>query len=270
MDNLIRESIFWLQYHTSAEALTIWLFVLCAFAILALLRFFGAFGLYVYNSLAIVIANIQVLRFAQYDYFAEPVALGTVLFTTTFFVNDVLSEHFGPEIAKKSVILGFFAQLLVSAWMVIALGHPLPNLAEASITIQEAQQNYSAMLQLFTPSLRILIASLVAYFISQWLDVALFNRMRVITKGKLLWLRQNFAMFMSGIIDTLLFSFLAWMLLSDTPVSWNELIFTYVISSQVMRFILNISFTPLMYMSYRCVPKSKIQLFDIKERTASI
>ncbi len=101
MDNLIRECIFWLQAHASAEAMTVWLFLLCTMAILALLRFYGVFGLYVYNALAIIFANVQVLRFTQYSSFAEPVALGTVLFTTTFFVNDVITEHFGAEYAKK-------------------------------------------------------------------------------------------------------------------------------------------------------------------------
>lgn len=254
MDSLIRESVYWLQQHASAEALTIWLFLLCAAAILALLRFYGAFGLYVYNAMAIIFANIQVLRFTQYNTFTEPVALGTVLFTTTFFVNDVLTEHYGPEYAKKSVTFGFWAQLLVTAWMILALGHPLPVQSDPNATLVDAHMNYEAMMQIFTPSMRILMASLISYICSQWLDITIFNKLRTITKGKFLWLRQNLAMFLSGTFDTFLFSFLAWMVLSETPISWRELIFTYVISSQIMRFILNISFTPLIYMSYRCVP----------------
>ncbi|HSX19733.1 MAG TPA: queuosine precursor transporter [Gammaproteobacteria bacterium] len=270
MDNLIRESIYWLQIHASAEALTIWTFALCAIAILALLRFYGAFGLYVYNALAIVLANIQVLRFTQYDTFTNPVALGTVLFTTTFFVNDVLTEHYGSDAAKRSVTLGFWAQVLVSACMILALGHPLPALIETSATLQEAQSNAIAMLQLFAPSLRILTASLIAYFSSQWLDIFIFSRLRNVTKGKFLWLRQNIAMFTSGIFDTFLFSFLAWMVFSDTPITWHELFFTYILSAQAMRFILNVAFTPLMYMSYRCVPKTNLRIYDIKARSVSV
>lgn len=259
MDTLIRDGIFWAQAHLSAENLTVWLFLLCAFAILALLRFYGAFGLYVYNAIAIVVANIQVLRFTEYDHFSEPVALGTVIFTTTYFVNDVLTEHYGAESAKKSITLSFWTQLLVCVWMLMALAHPLPDLNNASSTVIEAHSNYTAMLQIFTPTWRILVASLISFLLSQWLDIMIFNRLRIITKGKLLWFRQNMAMFISGIIDTFIFSLLAWMLLSEHPISWHELIFTYVLSSQILRFILNISFTPLMYMSYSCVPsKTKI------------
>lgn len=267
---MISERICWLQQHASAEMLTVWLFLLSAIAILALLKFYGVFGLYVYNTLAVVIANIQVLRFAQYATFSEPVALGTVVFTTTFFVNDLITEHYGVEYAKKSVMLGFWAQLLVTAWMILTLGHPLPELLNANATVVTAHNNYTAMLQIFTPSLRILIASLVSFICSQWLDILIFNRVRLLTSGRFLWLRQNIAMLLSGLFDTFLFSFLAWMCFSDNTTTWHDLIFTYILSSQILRFILNISFTPLMYMSYNCVSnKSKIRLYNSKERSAS-
>jgi uncharacterized integral membrane protein (TIGR00697 family) len=252
MDTFIREGIFWLQSHASAEALTFWSFLVCAGSILALLRFYGVFGLYVYNALAIIIANIQVLRFTQYDNFSAPVALGTVIFTTTYFVNDLITEHYGIEHAKKCISLSFWTQILVILWMLIALGHPLPASMDGE-TLINAHTNYTAMLQLFSPSLRILVASLIAYVCSQWLDILIFNRLRTLTNNKFVWFRQNVAMLMSGLFDTFIFSFLAWVLLSDAPISWHELFFTYVLSSQIIRFILNISFTPFMYMSYNCV-----------------
>jgi uncharacterized integral membrane protein (TIGR00697 family) len=257
VDSLILNNIYWLQQHLSAESLTVWLFISCALAILVLLRFYGLFGLYAYNCLAIIFANIQVLRFTTYNYFVEPVALGTVLFTTTFLVNDIITEHYGAAAAKKSVWLGFSMQLLVTLWMVLALGHPLPDLSGASSVVQEAHSNYEAMLQIFTPSVRILLASLIAYVCSQWLDIFIFSRMRKATNGKFLWLRQNTAMLVSGIADTFLFSVLAWMWFSSTPITWHELVFVYVINSQITRCIFNVCFTPLMYMSYGCVPKQR-------------
>jgi len=259
MDNFICESIYWLQQHTSSESLTIILFLVSAFIILALLKFYGAFGLYVYNALAITIANIQVLRFAHYESFSEPVALGTVLITSAFFVNDILSEHYGPEVAKKSVTLGFWAQLVVIVWMVLALGHPLIPLEGATEAVKEAHLNYEAMMQLFSPSLRILFASLVAYFISQWLDIIVFNRLRQATHNRFLWLRQNIAMLIAGVLDIVLFSILAWVILSEKPLSTTELWMTYILSAQITRIILNIASTPLMYLSYACVrSKTKI------------
>jgi queuosine precursor transporter len=251
LDNLIFEIINWLQIHLSAEMLTVWSFLFCALAILGLLRFYGVYGLYAYNVLAVVIANIQVLRFTEFQYFSEPVALGTVLFTTTFFVNDVITEHYGIQYAKKSIMLCFWGQLLVMLWMLIALGHPLPTTDSFDPVIATAHENYLAMLKLFAPSLRILIASLVAYLCSQLLDILIFNAIKYLTHGKYLWLRQNLAMLLSGFCDTFLFSVLAWKWFSTIPISYTELIFTYVLSAQIMRMLLNVSFTPLMYMSNR-------------------
>jgi uncharacterized integral membrane protein (TIGR00697 family) len=256
MDNFIRQSIYWLQHSVSAEILTIILFLVSAVMILSLLRFYGAFGLYVYNALALTIANIQVLRFTYYESFSEPVALGTVLITTTFFVNDILSEHYGPAVAKRCVTLGFWAQCIVIIWMVLALGHPLIPLENATNAVKEAHLNYEAMMQLFTPSLRILFASLIAYFVSQWLDIVVFNQLRKATKSRFLWLRQNSAMLIAGFLDIVLFSVLAWSLLNEQHISATELWVTYILSAQIIRMILNVAFTPLMYLSYTCVRHS--------------
>jgi len=262
MDNYIYNSAIWLQLHASAEGLTLLTFLFCSFAILALLRFYGAMGLYVYNALALVVANIQVLRFTVYENYDGPVALGTVLFTTTFFVNDLLSEHYGRETAAKCVNLGFWVQILMVIWMLLTLAHPVvPLTGNPEPSLLEAQLSYEAMMQLFTPSLRILTASLIAYWCSQWLDVLIFAKLRVATQGRYLWLRQNVSMIIAGFMDTALFSILAWRWFSETPVAWYELWMAYVVSAQVIRLLLNLAATPLMYLSYRCIsPSSSVKV----------
>ena len=73
----------------------------CFSSILVFLKLFGYVGLYVYSALAVIIGNIQVLKTVDFFYSPEPVALGTVLFASTFLCTDILSEHFGKEKAKK-------------------------------------------------------------------------------------------------------------------------------------------------------------------------
>lgn len=244
-----------MQTHASAELLSLMTFAVCAVAILMLLRYYGALGLYVYNVMAIVVANIQVLRLTTYSSFHEPVALGTVLFTTTYFVNDLLSDHYGPKVALKCVNLGFWVQILMMLWMILTLGHPLvfsedPNAVDSM---------HEAMMQLFTPSLRLFIASIAAYWLSQWLNVHIFAKVRAATAGRFLWLRQNTAMWMSGLLDNCIFSALAWRWLSATPYSWSDIWVIFILSAQVIRVILNVAATPLMYLSYRCRSDDAIQ-----------
>jgi len=66
----------------SLPVISIWLFqiVFCYLCILLSLKFFGKVGIYVYVSIAIILANIQVLKVVEFPFFPEPMALGTILF----------------------------------------------------------------------------------------------------------------------------------------------------------------------------------------------
>ena len=64
----------------------VWLiyFFVCFTSILIFLKIFGYVGLYIYTAIAVVVANIQVLKLVDFFYSPEPVALGTILFASTF------------------------------------------------------------------------------------------------------------------------------------------------------------------------------------------
>ena len=55
----------------NTSVLVIWLFqiVFCYFSILCALKFFGKTGIYVYVALAIILANIQVLKVIEFPFF---------------------------------------------------------------------------------------------------------------------------------------------------------------------------------------------------------
>ncbi|MDK3157774.1 hypothetical protein QPK87_14490 [Kamptonema cortianum] len=59
----------WLQQF-SAEGLTLALFLCCGILILFMMRVFGAIGLMVYSSLAVVVANIQVQKASTFEFFS--------------------------------------------------------------------------------------------------------------------------------------------------------------------------------------------------------
>ena len=120
----------------------LWLiFLLISFlAVLLFLRLFGEVGLYVYTVIAIVAANIQVLKAVQFSFFHESVALGTVLFASTFLCTDILAEHYGVEKARKNVLIGFLGFLLMTIFMLFTIGfEPLDD--NWSITIQKSFSN---------------------------------------------------------------------------------------------------------------------------------
>ena len=75
---------------------------LCLSIIMILLKIFGEIGLYIYTIVAIIVANIQVLKIVKFSFFSDPVALGTILFASTFLCTDILSEYYSKEKAKKN------------------------------------------------------------------------------------------------------------------------------------------------------------------------
>ena len=227
----------------------LWLiFLLISFlAVLFFLRLFGEVGLYVYTVIAIVAANIQVLKAVQFSFFHESVALGTVLFASTFLCTDILAEHYGVEKARKNVLIGFFGFLMMTVLMLFTIGFkPLDD--GWSITIQESLSN------IFIPLPTFFIASMIAYLVSQYFDVWFFKIIADLTNKRFLWLRNNLSTMTSSLIDNTIFSVLAWIVLNPNPLTFNEVLFKYIIGTYILRIFIALIDTPFLYLSKYLLP----------------
>ena len=140
------------SYLGSFNTFVLWLIMLlfCFSSILVFLKLFGYVGLYVYSALAVIIGNIQVLKTVDFFYSPEPVALGTVLFASTFLCTDILSEHFGKEKARKNVLIGFTGFLFMTIIMLITIGFE----TSASDWVQDSLANVFTCLLYTSPSPR--------------------------------------------------------------------------------------------------------------------
>ncbi len=228
----------------SAESLSLLIFLGCVASILFLFRTFGITGLYMYNAVIVIAANVQVLKTAAFSFSPEPVALGTVTFATTYLVSDILTEHYGKAVARKGVWLSFSAHILMTSLMLFTLGYSAPA----------GDKAHGAMMNLFTPSPRILLAGLLAYLISQFLDIYVFEWVGRMTQRRWLWLRTNVATLLSGLVDNTIFSVLAWVILNPEPITFYSLIFTYILGTYLARGLVALLSTPVMYLSYLCIP----------------
>jgi uncharacterized integral membrane protein (TIGR00697 family) len=255
MDDSVYHFIAFLE-NFSPEFLSFLTFIVCAVAILGMLRFYGAAGLCVYNAVAVLIANIQVLRLAKFGFSPEPVALGTVVFATVFLVSDILVEHYGTKVARDSLWLSFISQILMTIIMILTLGHAPLEGTELSGTSSSANAINVSMVNLFAPSPRLLCASLWAYVVSQLFDIWVFQKIRNLSHGRFVWLRQNVSTLLSGLLDSFVFGYISWMILSPTPISFRTLMITYVFGTYFLRLIVNLAGTPIIYLSYRMLRKS--------------
>jgi uncharacterized integral membrane protein (TIGR00697 family) len=217
-------------------------YALCALTILGMVRFFGKAGLFTYIALAVVIGNLQVLKAAHFTYLSFPVALGTIVFSSTFLASDILTEFYGASQARKAVWVGFTAYLVMTLFMILTLGiKPAPTSDDSFLAVHNAIQ------LLFSPAPALFMASLISYALSQYTDIWVFQAIRHLTGTKWLWLRSLISSLGSALLDNILFSTLAWVIFNPTPVSFEQLIFIYILGTYTFRIIVTLLQTPLMY-----------------------
>ena len=260
--SLIPQNIINLISNQNTEVVWFLMLILCFLSILVFLRLFGYVGLYVYSAIAIIAANIQVLKQANFNFFSSinekiipfyepsPIALGTILFASTFLCTDILSEYYGKEKARKNVLIGFCSFFLMTILMLVTIG------------IQPAEDEWVSMVQeslaiLFTPMTSIFVASMIAYLISQYFDIWFFSYLKTVSSNKLLWLRNNVSTAVSSLIDNTVFSIFAWIILNPNPFPLSDVIMTFILGVYLLRVFIAILDTPFIYLAKYFIPEEK-------------
>lgn len=239
IDALLKNSLQGLS--VSSEGASLAALITALIGLWGLHRMGGLAGLYLYNGLVVCLANLQLLHVAYYV--TGPIPLGTVLFTTLFLSDTLITNFYGDKAAQKGVALNILAYVFFTSHMLIALMHPPAGLTMKGTVdpfLQEALQNYRAMESLFLPSVRFFVASCVASLISQMSLIRIFGRIKVRTKS--LYLNQFVSTFSASVIDHIVFTFVAFFLLAEIRPSIDLFWKGYVVASFVLRLLILISF----------------------------
>ncbi len=239
---------------TSPEFVSLCMLLMSGMGCLMLFRAFGLFGLYSFISLSVIAANLQVLKAAQFSFLQEPVALGTIVFGSTYMATNIITEHYGRKDAERAVWIGFASMFFMTIIMLMTLGWPKLGGGGENVRFDEA---HDAIATLFMPAPAIFLASFISYIVSQYNDIWIFSLMKNITRDRMLWLRTNVATFVSAFIDSTIFSFLAWYVFAPEPFSISTIWYTYILGTYVFRLALSVFNTPFVYLSYSFKPKEK-------------
>lgn len=223
---------------------------------LAMLRLFGPTGLACYLVVAILAANLQVLKVVPFGSIG-PVAEGTIVFASTFLATDILAEHYGRQAAMRTVWLGFASYLLFTLLMLLALGYRPLDAATAPAGYDWALPMHGHLAALFTPAPALFVAGMIAYLISQTLDITLFLRIRRWTRERAAWARNILSTALSALVDNAVFSTLAFVVLAEQPIPLRALVFTYILGTWWQRLALALVDTPFFYLSWRARPPAE-------------
>jgi len=239
------------------EILSVGVFLCCGGGLLLTLRYFGVYGLFGYCTLALFISNIQVLKAARFSFSHEPIALGTIVFSITFLIADILTEYYSPKIALKAVWFSFLAMLVMMILMILTLGVAPLDPSQEPIEYKRFFQAHEAMRFLFLPAPAIFLASIISYVVSQVNDIVLFNFFKKATHKKFLWLRAGVSTMIASLIDTVLFSTLAWVIFAESPINLKTLLWTYILGTYGGRLLMSIANVPFVYLAGKLLPKAE-------------
>ncbi|MDO8480874.1 MAG: queuosine precursor transporter [Nanoarchaeota archaeon] len=179
------------------EILWVALLIVTFLSILLAYKLFGKTGLYAWTAIAVILANIQVMKLIKI--FGFVTAEGNIIYCTTYLASDILMEKYGRKAAKKAIWIGFFILLATTVIMQLLLAFT----PDASDTFAPA------LAQIFGVLPRILIASLAAYLVSQHLEVSLFLKIKEKMQGKLLWVRNTVTSTVVDFVDNAIFTWIA-------------------------------------------------------------
>ena len=167
---------------------------------------------------------------------------GTLLFPVCYIFGDILTEVYGYGRSRKVIWLGFASALLMS--LVFILVGKMP-----SARGWENQEAYEKILGL-TP--RIVLASLAAYFSGEFSNSFVLAKMKILTRGRHLWMRTIGSTLVGELVDTLLFVMIAFGGTLSARLLWAVVVSNYVFKTAVEAL-----FTPLTYWIVRVLKRAE-------------
>ncbi len=165
-----------------------------------------------------------------------------------FTINDIVTEVFGKSRARsivRSSLVVIFLLLMTSVLFTL-----LPPSARSAPT-EEAYDT------IFGKSIRFSIASLIAFAISDFLDIFIFARIREKLGKTRLWLRTNASNMISQFIDAFIFMSLAFYALDQSFTENYAFIFSLLIPYWLLRCLLSVAETPIVYWGVRWLKDEK-------------
>jgi len=203
-------------------------------------------GLACFFVTCLLISNIIAGKLIQVFGLVLPAAV--ILFPVAYILGDVLTEVYGFRRSRLVIWVGFAANAFMAIVFLMTLSLPYPE-------FWGNQEAFAAVLG-FTP--RLVVASLIGYFVGEFTNSMVMSRMKLLTKGRWLWTRTIGSTMVGEGIDTVLFISIAFA--GSLPA--NGLI-AMIITQYLWKLGYEVAATPLTYRLVNWVKqKEGLDTFD--------
>ncbi len=181
-------------------------------------------------------ANTLGLKIAPFI-FDLHVSVAIFSFPFVFLMTDVIGEVYGKKLARFFVRCGFIATALFLTYSLISIALPW---AEAGMWAKDSYE------QIFGVSIRIAIASLVAFAVAEFQDVYAFFLVRAKIGARFFWLRSLISNIWSQFLDSALF-----MVIAFYGVYSNDALIRIIITWWLFKVAMGLLYTPLSYLGIK-------------------
>lgn len=169
---------------------------------------------------------------------------GVLLWPLQFVMTDILNEYYGPKAVRQ---ISYIAVGLISyAFVMFYLSILTPPAdfwigSKVSGGIPDMQIAFTGI---FGQGMWIILGSLVAFLVSQIIDVFVFHRIKALTGEKWIWLRATGSTLISQLIDSFIVLYIAFKIGNNW--SW-QLVLAICLVNYAYKFMMAIILTPLLY-----------------------
>ncbi|MDR2028163.1 MAG: queuosine precursor transporter [Treponema sp.] len=192
--------------------------------------------------------------------FGFPLAFdgGTLLFPVSYVFGDILTEVYGFRASRRVIWTGFAALAMASLLFLVLRVLP----ADAAWEAYAGSAAYDAILGGMSTG-GIALASLAGYWVGEFANSMILSRMKVLTRGKYLWVRTIGSTLVGEFLDSLVFVLIA----SLTGVFGWELFITLVLTNYIFKCAVEIIMTPGTYLAVRGLKKAEgVDTYDVGVR----
>jgi uncharacterized integral membrane protein (TIGR00697 family) len=170
---------------------------------------------------------------------------GVLLWPLEFIITDIVNEYYGPKAVRR---ISFTAVALIAYAFVMfymAIKIPPADFWMGSKTDSGLPNMQTAFSGVFGQGMWIILGSLVAFLVSQIVDVTVFHRIKKITGEKWVWLRATGSTVISQLVDSFVVLFIAFKI--GNGWSW-QLVLAICLVNYTYKFIMAVVLTPMIYL----------------------
>jgi uncharacterized integral membrane protein (TIGR00697 family) len=170
---------------------------------------------------------------------------GVLLWPLEFVITDIVNEYYGPKAVRR---ISLIAVALISyAFVMFYLAM---SAAPASFWVESKMQNGVPSMQLafeaiFGQGMWIIIGSIIAFMVSQLIDVTVFHQIKKRTGEKMIWLRSTGSTVVSQLVDSFVVLFIAFKI--GNGWAWSTVLAVGVVN-YMYKFTMAIVLTPLIHL----------------------